>query len=249
MNSFEQIKDANQLQQYLQKHAASGGMAIKATKDNNATANDYMGRQQLKQQNAADRYEKGAKPSRRTATGSVVEDATGGDLDDEQRSVHAEIDYKTKTATRHIVQKSNPASLRQKLLRNLEGVRKNKPILKSEISSMQQSIRSRLTNVSARKNAAGNGEQPLAKIDEACLGSCEICCREIADEEDMALNEEISQNLVEEDNVKNAYNAFRKKRGLAPIDFNAGQQMSAESQHKVQMCIDCLLECFQARRA
>ena len=40
------------------------------------------------------------------------------------------------------------------------------------------------------------------------------------DEEDLALNEEINQNLAEEENVKNAYNAFRKKRGLLPIDFS-----------------------------
>ena len=40
----------------------------------------------------------------------------------------------------------------------------------------------------------------------------------------MALNEEINRNLAEEDNVKNAYNAFRTKRGLAPIDFSVPNQ-------------------------
>ena len=65
----------------------------------------------------ADRYEKGAaKSSRRTGPGFVVDDSNAaganGDMEDEQRSVHTEIDYKMKTATRHIVQKSNPASLR-----------------------------------------------------------------------------------------------------------------------------------------
>ena len=69
--NFEQIKDANQLQQYLQKHAASGGMTFKS-KDASPAANDYMGRQQKLKQTAAtggvgqnagaaavDRYEKG----------------------------------------------------------------------------------------------------------------------------------------------------------------------------------------------
>lgn len=33
------------------------------------------------------------------------------------------------------------------------------------------------------------------------------------------LNEEINRSLIEEENVKTAYNEFRKKRGLAAIDF------------------------------
>ena len=41
--SFEQIKDASQLQQYLQKHVISGGMTIK-NKDASPLANDYMSR-------------------------------------------------------------------------------------------------------------------------------------------------------------------------------------------------------------
>ena len=44
--NFEQIKDTNQLQEYLQKHAAtggvSGGFAFKS-KDASPAANDYMG--------------------------------------------------------------------------------------------------------------------------------------------------------------------------------------------------------------
>ena len=98
--------------------------------------------------------------------------------------------------------------MRQRLLRNLEGVRRNKPILKSEISS----IRSRLTAVSTYKKQDGRGGQSpaaLARIDEGNYECCEICSNEIADEEDLALNEEINRNLSEEENVKNAYNAFR----------------------------------------
>lgn len=44
MSSFEQIKDANQLQEYLQKHAASGGMTLNVkSKDASPAANNYMG--------------------------------------------------------------------------------------------------------------------------------------------------------------------------------------------------------------
>lgn len=165
--------------------------------------------------------------------------------------MHTEIDYTRKDATRHIVQgKSNPASLRQKLLRNLEGVRKNKPILQSEVSSLRSRV-SRTTR--ATRTQAQNEDAGLAKIDETvCLASCEVCQKDITDEEDLALNDEINQGLQDEDNVKNAYNAFRKKRGLQAVDFAAGQQQKAgaakSSPHQVTLCIDCLLECFQAKQ-
>lgn len=58
-------------------------------------------------------------------------------MDDEVRSVHAEIDYTKKNATRHIVTgQLSGDKLRSKLLRNLEGVRKNKPILNSDAGSI-----------------------------------------------------------------------------------------------------------------
>jgi len=55
-------------------------------------------------------------------------------IEDETRSLHAELDYTRKDATRHIVTSisgTREVLLREKLLRNLEGVRKNKPILRS----------------------------------------------------------------------------------------------------------------------
>ena len=71
---------------------------------------------------------------------------------DETRSLVAELDYTKKDATRHIMTNTGTSGdkLRQKLLRNLEGVRKNKPILKSEASVGKSSIRSRMSNISAR---------------------------------------------------------------------------------------------------
>ena len=117
---------------------------------------------------ASDRWE---------ATGAAEENKD--ELEDEMRSVHAELDYSRKDATRHIVQK-NPASLRQKLLRNLEGVRKNKAILKSEISSLH-SIRSRVSKVSGRlSQTQGALQQPvLAQIQEGADGDCANRCCEV----------------------------------------------------------------------
>lgn len=50
-NSFEQIKDANQLQQYLQKHAQGGTQAAAYVRNKNASpiANDYMGMKKLRE--------------------------------------------------------------------------------------------------------------------------------------------------------------------------------------------------------
>ena len=54
--------------------------------------------------------------------------------------------------------------------------------------------------------------------------------------------------MIDDENVKTAYNEFRKKRGLAVIDFaaqaGAGAGADTKAAHKVQMCIDMLLECF-----
>jgi len=74
-------------------------------------------------------------------------------LDDETRSLTAEIDYSKKDASRFIVQTNK--LLRAKLLQNLEGVKKNKPLLQSEIGSVK-TLRSRTSNVSARASQPGH---------------------------------------------------------------------------------------------
>ena len=95
--------------------------------------------------------------------------------------MHAEIDYTRKDATRHIVQGSaskDPKTLRMKLLRNLDSVRKNKPLIKSEVGSIK-SIKSRTSNISARASQAQAPEQNagrLSKIDEAADGEKDIRC-------------------------------------------------------------------------
>ena len=149
--SFEKIKDTDQLQDYLQKHAASGnviaGGAARA-RDASPVANDYVGMKKQKNVKvgnqatgaASDRYEKQ----------TAKEEAKKQGLEDEVRSLHAEIDYSKKDATRHIVQANLSSDvLRKKLLRNLEGVRKNKPILNSEAGSVK-SVLSRISKASAR---------------------------------------------------------------------------------------------------
>ena len=63
-----------------------------------------------------------------------------------------------------------------KLLRNLECVRKNKPLIRSEVGSFK-SIKSRMSNISARASQAPNAglnNGRLSKIDEAADGEHEV---------------------------------------------------------------------------
>ena len=163
MNSFENIKDATQLQEYLSKHAAASGAQGNTAQnpvkrmDVSPVANDYMGIKQ-KKQNArdhleSDRYEISAKKNLQDLADAKVDRACVNE--DEKRSIHTELDYSKKDATRHIVQgKSNPAKLRLKLLRNLEGVRKNIAIEASQATTSLYSMRSRMTNATARASQA-----------------------------------------------------------------------------------------------
>jgi len=61
----------------------------------------------------------------------------------------------------------------------------------------------------------------------------------------MAMCDEISRNLANEEGMKVAYNDFRRKKDLEPIDFSDADVVAT---HKVNLCIDCLLTCFQARK-
>lgn len=200
----------------------------------------------------SDRYEK-----RNTRKFSQIQDPEDkkenekAGKDDETRSLHAELDYTRKDATRHIVTNTTGTRevlLREKLLRNLEGVRKNKPILKSEIGSIK-SIRSRASNASARNAQApiDTNDGRLTSIEEndgenLNERNCEACRKQIVNQEDYTLNEDISKQILEEENVKNAYIDYRNKKGMTAIDFKA------TINHKVCLCVECLLDCFQARR-
>ena len=152
--------------------------------------------------------------------------ADGGADEDETRSIVTELDYSKKDATRHIVAAKNGGdTLRQKLLRNLESVKKNKPLLKSEVGSYLSATQSRYSKMSARTSQAPNkNDGRLARIEEGEDGEaatlcCEACAKFIVNEDDLAMNEEISKQAAEEANIKKAYAEFRNVRGMAPVDW------------------------------
>jgi hypothetical protein len=130
------------------------------------------------------------------------ENDLGSGNEDETRSLHAEHDYTRKDATRHIVTATagtRDDRLRMKLLRNLEGVRKNKPICKSEVGSVQ-SMRSRFSKASAKNSQTPGGANDgrLTRIEENdgenhSGAHCEACNRENITEEDQLMNEDISK--------------------------------------------------------
>lgn len=64
------------------------------------------------------------------------------------------------------------------------------------------------------------------------------------------MNADISAQLAFEQNLRNAYTEFRKKKGLPTVDLIAQTSLgtSATEQHKMRLCMESLLECFQARR-
>ena len=72
------------------------------TKDASPAAQDYMGMGKKKQGGAASRQ---GSPDRYENPTAAAEENKDG-LDDEIRSIHAELDYSRKDATRHIVQKN-----------------------------------------------------------------------------------------------------------------------------------------------
>ena len=124
------------------------------------------------------------------------------------------------------------------------------------------SLKSRASNFSARTSVVAAGragplvsslhDGRLSKIDETTgeagkAGFCEACPnkdKEIS-EDDMTVNEDISKSVIEDQNLKSAYNEFRNRKGLSIVDFDDLYQ----SPHQVRLCMDCLLDCFQARRA
>ena len=163
----------------------------------------------------SDRYEK--KSSRRSRVQQDLDDIDniegGNDIMDEQRSIHAELDYTKKDATRHIVAEGignsqKKATLRERLMRHLEGVRKNKPILRSDYASnrshrsnvSRKSQTSRVSTAAAAQaavnpedEAAGeNNDGRLTRIEEAEATYCEVKGTQL-DEEDLALCDDIAK--------------------------------------------------------
>lgn len=56
--------------------------------------------------------------------------------------------------------------------------------------------------------------------------------------------QEISKQLPVELNLQKAYNDYRRRKDLQSINFSD----KASEDHRVALCLECLLECFQARR-
>ena len=83
--------------------------------------------------------------------------------------------------------------------------------------------------------------QELEQIDEAVpvndldtISKCEACDNDnaILQEEDLALNQDISKKLPDELNLQKAYNDFRKRKGLAIIDFKNLKSQPEEVQQE-----------------
>ena len=186
--NFEEIKDANQLQEFLAFHKVKAGNKKTAAMPGVVAANqnEYQGMKQkpVKPINPkkllSDRY--GKESTRRMAepvNDYSAEPRAGEPHDDEHddtRSLAAELDYTKKDASRHIVQAeatNRQQRLRERLLKNLDGIRLgNAAIAKSAIGSTRQSyisgrsMRSRRTSAGA-ENAPDRASQPfMEKIQE-----------------------------------------------------------------------------------
>ena len=114
-----------------------------------------------------------------------------------------------------------------RLLRNLESVRKNKPLAQSEIRSTIQSLKSRASNMSARSGLKGPAAASslidgtrLAKIEESPgensalllqnegenMACCECCQKRenkvvFISEEDMVICQDVSKPVAEDENL------------------------------------------------
>ena len=62
-----------------------------------------------------------------------------------------------------------------------------------------------------------------------------------ADEKDIAIYKLVEDHLVNENNLKQVYNDYRKSKGLEPVDF----VKSPHDQVTIQHCMDFLLTCVK----
>jgi hypothetical protein len=63
-------------------------------------------------------------------------------------------------------------------------------------------------------------------------------------DDDIAICAQISGQLASEQNLRSAYIDFRKRKDLPSVDLSA----EADPAHKVHLCMECLLDCYRARR-
>ena len=62
-----------------------------------------------------------------------------------------------------------------------------------------------------------------------------------ADEKDIAIYKLVEDHLVNENNLKQVYNDYRKSKGMEPVDFIK----SPHDQVTIQHCMDFLLTCVK----
>ena len=75
------------------------------------------------------------------------------------------------------------------------------------------------------------------------------CANEFINREDLATLEDIYRFSDDENDVKNAYIEFRRRKGLPAIEFPAEGSAMTEEQLRLMVCLDSILECFKARKA
>ena len=173
-STIDKIKDASQLQEYLQAQSKGAGL----TKDTEV-AQDYMGTLQRKKKapatsSTADRVNAKRSQAATQKSHNVSQDIEVEDIQDpETRSVRQEIDYSRKDAARNIVKDASDkrkAVLRERLLRHMEGVRTGQAIPKSQYGSSYRSVTLRSEQTSASRAAdlssIAKAEGRLSKIAE-----------------------------------------------------------------------------------
>jgi len=137
-NSVEQIKRLEQLNKYLQQNR--GKQPQPSAKMRLAKSTDMVGLNQKTNNQRASKIE----------SKQIEMQKTEESEKDETRSVKAEFDYQSKGAARNIVVEQSfkrQQMLREKVIKNLESIKQNKPAemsLKSELKS----LKSRISNTS-----------------------------------------------------------------------------------------------------
>ena len=204
MSGIDQIKDTDQLQEFLNKQSKNAGVT-KQTE----VQNDYTGKMQAKKKApstaaVSDRYTKRSSVSRQNQNKHFETDIAVASKDDpektteenlEMRSVIQEIDYTKKDAARNIVtdaKEKRKRHLRERVLKHINVLGKGGSGGKSDYGSSYKSVglRSRYSNArksdiaTVRKDAQENGR--LSKIDEdgpepSISSKCTFCPNDEAD--------------------------------------------------------------------
>lgn len=62
------------------------------------------------------------------------------------------------------------------------------------------------------------------------------------------MNVHVTNRLEKEEKLKQAYSQFRMRKGLSEIASDFANKKNIDSlQHRVNLCLECLLECFRAK--